>query len=97
MGKLRGMAAMFQVNDVIVYGSAGVCRITAMEEKSISGSRKTYFVLKPIHDPTATIFAPTDNAHVLQKMRRLLPKAEIDRLIDAMPDQCVMSHVISAG
>lgn len=75
---------MFQVNDVIIYGVQGVCKITDVEEKAISGVKKTYFVLKPVNDEGATIFAPTDNAFVLKKMRRLLTKDEIHALIDAM-------------
>ena len=75
---------MFQVNDVIIYGVQGVCKITDVEEKAISGVKKTYFVLKPVNDEGATIFAPTDNAFVLKKMRRLLTKDEIHALIDAI-------------
>ena len=78
---------MFQVNDVIIYGSHGVCKITAIEEKSISGVKKAYFVLKPIKDQGPTIYAPTDNAIVLKKMRKLLTVSEINHLIDSMPDE----------
>lgn len=75
---------MYQVNDVIMYGAQGVCEITGIEEKSISGAKRKYFVLKPVKDNGATIFAPTDNEHVLRKMRRLLTAGEIDKLIDSM-------------
>ena len=81
---LRGLAAMFQVNDVIIYGSQGVFRITGTEEKLLSGKKKTYFVLKPVDDKGATIFVPTDNALALNKMRRLLTKDEIHKLMDSM-------------
>lgn len=75
---------MFQVNDVIIYGAQGVCKITGTEEKTVSGKKKTYFVLKPVGDKGSTIFAPTDNELVLKKMRRLLTKDEIHKLIDSM-------------
>jgi len=75
---------MFQVNDVIIYGAQGVCKITGTEEKVLSGKKMTYFVLKPVSDQGATIFAPTDNELVLKKMRRLLTKEEIHKLIDSM-------------
>ena len=78
---------MFQVNDVIIYGTQGVCKITGTEEKTISGKKKTYFVLKPVSDKGATIFAPTDNELVLKKMRRLLTKDQIHKLIDSMPQE----------
>ena len=77
---------MFQVNNVIIYGSQGVSEITAIEEKAIGGTKKKYFVLKPIKDQSSTIYAPTDNALVLKKMRRLLTVSQINALIDSMPE-----------
>jgi len=78
---------MFQVNDVIVYGMQGVCKIENIEEKSINGEKKAYYVLKPVNDKGATYFAPTDNQHVLKKMRRLLTEDQIHELIDSMPGE----------
>jgi len=75
---------MFQVNDVIMYGAHGVCKIIGTEEKLISGVKKNYYILKPVGDQGSTIFAPTDNEIVLKKMRRLLSKDEIHKLIDSM-------------
>lgn len=80
---------MFQVNDVIVYGTQGICKIAGAEEKSDGGKKKTYFVLKPVSDPGSTIFVPTDNELVLRKMRRLLTKDEIHKLIDFMGSENV--------
>ena len=30
---------MFQANDVIIYGTQGVCKITGTEEKIVSGKK----------------------------------------------------------
>ena len=78
---------MFRVNDVIIYGVQGVCKITGTEEKMVNGMKKTYFVLKPVKDKNSTIFAPMDNELVLKKMRRLLSKDEIHKLIDSLPEE----------
>ena len=78
---------MFQVNDVIIYGAQGVCIIAGIEEKNDNGVPKSYFILKPVNDKGATIFAPTDNELVRRKMRRLLTKDEIHKLIDSMPEE----------
>ena len=77
---------MFKVDDVIIYGTQGVCRIVDIEEKALSGVKKNYFVLKPVNDIGPTIFAPTDNENILKKMRKLLTEEEINKLIDSMPD-----------
>ena len=78
---------MFKINDVLVYGTQGVCKIVDIEEKRISGVTKKYYVLKPTDEKAPTIFAPIDNEYVLKKMRKLLTKKEIDGLIDSMPDK----------
>ena len=87
MGRGQGM---FQVNDVIIYGAQGVCKITGTEEKTIGGKKKTYLVLKPIDEKGTTIFAPVDNEQVMRKMRRLLTKNEIHKLIDSMPNESAL-------
>ena len=81
---------MFQLNDVIIYGAQGVCKIIGTEEKSVSGKKRAYFVLKPVSDKGSTIFVPTDNEFVLKKMRRLLTKDEIYKLIDSMPEESAL-------
>lgn len=78
---------MFQVNDVIIYGSQGVCQIVGIEEKTISGVKKEYYVLKPIQYQCSTIYAPTSNEMIQKKMRRLLTANEINELIDSMPEE----------
>ena len=81
---------MFKVNDVIVYGTQGVCRIACIEEKTISGKTSNYYVLKPVNDGGSTIFAPTDNEYILRKMHRLLTEEEINTLIDSMRNEDVL-------
>ena len=62
-------------------------KIIGTEEKNITGEKKIYFVLQPVSDKNATIYAPVDNAVVLKKMRKLLTKDEIYKLIDTMPEE----------
>ena len=52
---------MFQVKDVVVYGSQGVCEIISIEDRKIDGETKKYFVLKPKNDKGATFYVPTWN------------------------------------
>ncbi len=78
---------MFQINDIIIYGSHGVCEITGIEEKNIMGAKNKYFVLKPIKSESSTFFVPIDNKNVLSKMRKILSEEEINELIDSMPNE----------
>ena len=76
---------MFQINDVVVYGSQGVCQIVDIEEKKIDGTKRSYFVLKPKADRGATFYVPTWNEKAWGKMRKVMTKKDVDALIDSMP------------
>ena len=76
---------MFQINDVVVYGAQGVCKIVGMQEQKIDGTNKTYFVLKPADDRGATFYVPTWNEKALAKMRKVMTTQDVDALIDSMP------------
>ena len=78
---------MFQVNDVVVYGAQGVCRIVGTDEKKIDGTVRKYFVLKPEDDKGAIFYVPTWNEKTLGKMRRVMSREAVNALIDAMPDK----------
>lgn len=78
---------MFQINDVVVYGTQGVCRIVGIDEQRMNGILKTYFVLKPQDGRGGTYFVPTWNEKALAKMRKVMTKAEVDALIDSMQNK----------
>lgn len=76
---------MYKVNDTIMYGTQGICKIVEITEKDFMGTKKEYYVLKPINDTSATLFAPVNNAKTEAKMRRILSEEEIYELIETMP------------
>ena len=78
---------MLQINDVVGYGSQGVCEIVDIEEKRIDGVRKSYFVLKPKADSGATFYVPTWNEKAWGKMRKVMTKKDVHALIDSMPNK----------
>ena len=68
---------MFKINDIVTYGTNGVCKITGTEEKDLMGTKKTYLVLKPTKTgDNSTYFVPVDNENLLGKMRKLLSEDE---------------------
>ena len=76
---------MFQINDVVVYASQGVCEIVNIEEQKVDGVIKKYFILKPKNDKGATFYVPTWNEKAWGKMRKVMTKKDVDALIDSMP------------
>lgn len=77
---------MFNVNDTIMYGTQGVCKIVEITEKDFMGAKKEYYVLKPMNDKGATLFAPV-NTKAGNKMRKILTKEEVHELIAKMPEE----------
>lgn len=69
----------FQVNDSVLYGAEGVCRITDICEQDFMGERAMYYVLKPVYGATSTVFVPVNNERLKAKMRRILSAEEIYR------------------
>jgi len=77
----------YKVNDTILYGIHGVCRITEISERQFNDKCREYYVLKPICDDKATLYVPVNNEKLVDKMRRVLTAAEIYELIETMPDE----------
>ncbi len=75
---------MFQVNDYLVYGNEGVCRVDGIRSLSFEGSgEKLYYVLVPFGKARAQIFVPTEGS-LVSKMRPVMTKKEVDAAIDAV-------------
>lgn len=74
---------MFDINDTIMYGSQGVCRILDIRQETFGGEAQLYYVLEPVYDNHSTIYCPV-NSHKIS-LRKLLSVPEIHALITLMP------------
>ena len=76
---------MFNVNDIVVCGNNGICRIETIEKKSIMNQAKQFYVMVPIitHDTTmkTKIMLATDT---LKPMRYLKTKEEVNAGLSAL-------------
>lgn len=77
---------MFNIGDVVSYGSSGVCRITGDCEQKVKGEKKKYLILKPVYQNNSTVYLPLDNEMLVERMKRLLTADEIEDIIKEMPD-----------
>ncbi len=76
---------MFQPGDMVVYASAGVCRVE--EVSPLQGAKgpdknKKYYRLNPLQQD-GVIYAPVDNASV--RMRPVISAEEAEALIELIP------------
>lgn len=79
---------MYNINDAVVYGSNGVCVITAIENRDFSGENVEYYILQPVNNSKNTFYVPTANSALKTKMRDVYSRKEIDSLISTMNDEC---------
>lgn len=76
---------MYKIDDLIIYGSTGVCRVKDIRKCDLMGSGEAQlcYVLVPLyHDLSIT--TPVENTKVF--MRPILTKQEAERLIDSIPE-----------
>lgn len=76
---------MFQVNDRIVYGTHGVCEVTAVGtlSMSVADKHRKYYTLCPLYQRESMIYVPVDNCKI--KMRSVLTREEAQKLIEEVP------------
>lgn len=72
---------MFKTNQIVLYGSNGVCKITEITKKEIQGNTIEYYVLKPMFSNTSTLFVPTKNKELVNKMRYMVSIDEINNIL----------------
>lgn len=75
----------YQVGDLILYGSTGVCRVAEIQaHKGAKGEpERLFYTLEPLYQ-SGTIVTPVDNEKVF--MRPILTREEAERLIDQIPN-----------
>ncbi|MCI2046282.1 MAG: CarD family transcriptional regulator [Faecalibacterium sp.] len=85
---------MYSVNDLIIYGSSGVCRVEAIgvpEDIPSAAPERSYYTLRPLFD-NGTIRVPTD-AKVF--MRPVMTRSEADAIIAGIPEMPADNSCIS--
>ncbi|MDD6203289.1 MAG: CarD family transcriptional regulator [Lachnospiraceae bacterium] len=77
---------MYQINDFIIYGTHGVCRITDIGTISMpmADKNRQYYTLVPYYQKEAVIYAPVDNNKTV--MRPVITKEEAKSLIEDIPN-----------
>lgn len=81
---------MYNINDTVLYGANGVCRISEICERDFSGTAKEYYILRPLANETMTIFVPVENKILTDRMRRILSPEEIYELIGAISNEPIV-------
>lgn len=72
---------MYQIGQLVVYGIHGVCRITQLENRKVSGKVMRYLVLEPLLHESSQYLVPAENPVVLSKLRPVLTQEHMQQLL----------------
>jgi len=76
---------MFQIGDLVIYSGHGICRIHDIEDQTISGETRKYYVLYPLEDSyQLSIRVPVDNQKV--QIYALMTKKEAIEVLEAFKE-----------
>lgn len=80
-----GKRKVFHKGDTVIYGASGICEIDEITTQSFCGEDREYYVLRSVYCAGETVFVPTDNDSLTEKMYPALTREEIDRLLNGLP------------
>lgn len=73
---------MFKSGDYVVNSNNGICKIDSVVTMNTPNGNKEYYLLIPLHEPTAKIYIPLDSA--AQRIRYAMSKEEATQLINSV-------------
>lgn len=77
---------MFKINDYVMYGTTGVCKIIDITKENIIDNKlKEYYVLTPIYSKNTIVKTPVDNEKV--NMRKIISKEDVELLIEDLTNK----------
>ncbi len=76
---------MYNVGDVVLYTTYGICRVTDIIKRVFNGNETNYYVLNPLTESKTELTVPVDNPMTIARLHPLLEASEIERIIEAVP------------
>ena len=76
---------MFTINEYVVYGQNGVCKIVDIRKEKFEAQEKLYYVMQPVYAKSSVLYSPVDKN--MDKFRAIITREEIDELIHITPDE----------
>ncbi len=75
---------MFKVDDTILYGTEGVCKVKEITSKKFGDYVNDYYVLEPVYARNSILYVPIKNKKLTSKMKYVLSIDKIYELIRNM-------------
>lgn len=77
----------YKVNDIVLYGVDGVCKITSIVHRHVGKESIEYYVLESCSYENTTVYVPTASEKLVGRMRQVMSSGDILELIQNMPEQ----------
>jgi len=74
---------MFKKGEIVVYSTTGVCVVEDVCEKIFGSFSAQYYVLKPLMQKKATVFVPTNNSSLTNKIRPVSTKKQLKQALSS--------------
>ena len=81
---------MFNINDLVVYGTSGICKITDIVDNApyLPKGIEKYYVLQQLSIENSVIYVPVESNKI--PMRKILTESQARNLLDTLPNiQCL--------
>lgn len=72
---------MYQIGECVLYGAHGVCRVAAVEERSVDRKIVQYYVLEPMEQGGSKYLIPTHNQAAVSKLRPVISREDLVKLL----------------
>ncbi|MBQ7641782.1 MAG: hypothetical protein IJS83_04865 [Acholeplasmatales bacterium] len=76
---------MFQIGDVVVYTTYGICKVENIIDMNFNGNLTKYYVLVPLSEAKTELTIPVENPITIARLHGLLSENEITEIIDQIP------------
>ncbi len=73
---------MYEIGELVVYSTAGVCKITDIKTEDFYGEKKTYYILETVYGNKSVVHVPADNKVLMSKLRKMHTKEELTDIMD---------------
>lgn len=76
----------YKINDTVLYGADGVCRIAEISELPIGKEKIKYYILRPVYAENSKIMVPVANEKLVARMKPVLTREEISVVLENATD-----------
>ena len=84
---------MCHLDDYVIYGIHGACRVLGREKQLVNKKRTEFLVLEPLMQSGSKYYVPAENPTAMAKLQGVLSQDELVQLLesDAVREDCWIS------